>query len=157
VTPEQISLVQSSFEGLGDRQPELVTRFYGELFGRDPALRPLFPADLDGQQARFAAKLAEIVRAIPRLPDLTGLTWALGARHAGYGARAGDYQTVGGSLLAALAATLGDDFDEATRQAWELAYSLVAETMLEGAAGARPPAESAADSAARAGRERHQA
>jgi len=157
VTPEQISLVQSSFQCLGDRRPELVRRFYEELFGRDPALRPLFPADLDGQRARFAAKLAEIVRAIPRLNDLTGLTRALGARHAGYGARAGDYQTVGRSLVAALAATLGDDFDAATRQAWELAYSLIAEIMLEGAAAARPSAESPAESPARAGPGGHQA
>lgn len=63
---------------------------------------------------------------------------ALGARHSGYGARAADYQTLGGALLAALAATLGDEpgdgFDMATRQAWELADNLVAETMLEGAA-----------------------
>jgi hypothetical protein len=45
---------------------------------------------------------------------------------------------VGSSLLAALTVALGDDFDAATRQAWELAYSLVAETMLEGAAATRP-------------------
>jgi hemoglobin-like flavoprotein len=140
VTPEQIGLVQLSFESLGERLPEVMTRFYDDLFGRDPALRPLFPADLAGQRARFAAKLAEIVRAIPRLDELTALTRALGARHAGYGARARDYQTFGSALLGALAATLGEDFDAATRQAWELAYSLVAETMLEGAAG---PAASA--------------
>ena len=41
-------------------------------------------------------------------------------------------------LLAALAAVLGDRFDAATREAWALAYNLVAETMLEGAASARP-------------------
>jgi hypothetical protein len=32
---------------------------------------------------------------------------------------------------------LGDDFDSPTRQAWALAYSLIAETMLEGAASAQ--------------------
>lgn len=30
------------------------------------------------------------------------------------------------------------DHDKLSRQAWELAYNLVAETMLEGAAAARP-------------------
>lgn len=138
MTPEQISLVQSSFDRLGPELPAMTARFYTELFARDPALRPLFTTDMAEQQPRFAAKLTEIVRSIPRLDDLLTHTRALGARHAGYGVRAGDYQTVGDALLAALAATLGDSFDPPTRQAWELAYNLVAEIMLEGAAAARP-------------------
>ncbi len=138
MTPEQITLVQSSFQRLGPRLPAMATRFYQELFGRDPALRPLFTTDLASQEAKFADKLTEIVRAMPRLDDLLGHTRALGARHAGYGVRAGDYQTVGAALLDAFAAVLGDSFDPPTRQAWTLAYNLVAETMLEGAASARP-------------------
>ena len=138
MTPEQITLVQSSFERLGADLPTMATRFYQELFGRDPALRPLFTTDLAKQEVRFAEKLTEIVRAMPRLDELLTHTRALGARHAGYGVRAADYQTLGGALLAALAAELGDSFDAPTREAWALAYNLVAETMLEGAAAARP-------------------
>jgi hypothetical protein len=59
-------------------------------------------------------------------------------RDAGYGVRATDCQTLGNALLAALAATLGDSFDPCTREAWTLACNLVAETMREGAAAARP-------------------
>ena len=44
---------------------------------------------------------------------------------------------LGDALLAALAAVLGDGFDEATREAWKVAYNLVAETVLDGAATAR--------------------
>lgn len=137
MTPEQISLVQSSFGRLGPRLPDLTTWFYEELFGRDPGLRRLFPADMAKQKILFGQKLTEIVRAMPRLGDLVGYTHVLGARHAGYGARAADYQAVGSALLAALATTLGDEWDAATGQAWELAYNLVAETMLEGAAASR--------------------
>jgi hypothetical protein len=79
----------------------------------------------------------------PRAATVTH-TRALGARHTGYGVRATHYQTLGDALLAALAAILGDTFDAPTRQAWTLAYNLVAETMLEGAAAARP-GPSAAD------------
>lgn len=138
MTPEQITVVQSSFERLGPELPTLATRFYQELFGRDPSLRPLFTTDLALQKVRFAEKLGEIVRAMPRLDELLGHTRALGARHAGYGVRAVDYRTVGEALQAALAAVLGDSFDAATREAWDIAYNLVAETMLEGAASARP-------------------
>jgi len=137
MTPEQIGLVQSSFARLGP-DPALATRFYQELFGRDPALRALFTTDLALQKVRFAEKLSEIVHAMPRLDELLGHTRALGARHAGYGVRAADYRTVGEALLAALAAVLGDSFDAPTREAWATAYNLVAETMLEGAAAARP-------------------
>ena len=138
MTPEQITLVQSSFERVGPDLPALATRFYQELFGRDPALRPLFTTDMARQKVRFAEKLTEIVRAFPRLDELLAHTRALGARHVDYGVRVADYQTVGEALVAALAAILGDSFDTQTREAWLIAYNLVAETMLEGAASARP-------------------
>jgi hemoglobin-like flavoprotein len=138
VTPEQITLVQSSFERLGTQLPAMATRFYRELFARDPALRPLFTTPLAEQEVRFAEKLTEIVQAMPRLDELLTHTRALGARHVAYGVRAADYRTLGDALLAALAAVLGDSFDARTREAWALAYNLVAETMLEGAAAARP-------------------
>jgi hemoglobin-like flavoprotein len=138
MTPEQITLVQSSFQRLGPRLPAMATRFYQELFARDPALRPLFTTPMAEQEVKFAEKLTEIVRAMPSLDELLIHTRALGARHVAYGVRAADYQTLGDALLAALAAILGDSFDAATREAWALAYNLVAETMLEGAAAARP-------------------
>ena len=138
MTPEQITLVQSSFQRLGPRLPAMATRFYQELFARDPALRPLFTTPMELQKVKFAEKLTEIVRAFPRLDELLAHTRALGARHVGYGVRTADYRTLGDALLAALAAILGDSFDAPTREAWTLAYNLVAETMLEGAAAARP-------------------
>ena len=138
MTPEQITLVQSSFTRLGPDLPAVTARFYQELFQRDPALRPLFTTDMAEQRVKFAQKLTEIVQSIPRLDQLLVHTRALGARHVGYGVRATDYQTVGDSLIAAIAAVLGEEFDAATREAWILAFNIVAETMLEGAAAARP-------------------
>ena len=138
MTPEQITVVQSSFDRLGPQLPILATRFYQELFARNPALRSLFTTDMAEQKVRFSRKLSEIVWAMPRLAELLTHTRALGARHVGYGVRVADYRTVGDALFAALAAVLGDSFDTPTREAWILAYNLVAETMLEGAAAARP-------------------
>ena len=138
MTPEQITLVQTSYQRVGPRLPDLASRFYIELFRRDPALRPLFTTEPAEQEVRFARKLTELVEAIPSLDELLAHTQALGARHVGYGVRAADYQTVGAALLDALAAVLSDDFDPETRQAWAVAYNLMAETMLDGAASARP-------------------
>ena len=137
MTPEQITLVQSSFASLGPDLPTMATRFYEKLFGRDPALRDLFTIELAEQEVKFAEKLTEIVRAISNLEELLVQTRALGARHAGYGVRAAAYDTVGAALFDALAAVLGEAFDGPTREAWAVAYSLVAETMLQGAATAR--------------------
>ena len=138
MTPEQITLVQSSFERLGPDLPAMTALFYQELFQRDPSLRPLFTTDMGEQRVKFAQKLTEIVRSMPRLGELLVHTRALGARHVGYGVRATDYQTVGDSLIAAITAVLGDEFGAETREAWVLAFNIVAETMLEGAAAARP-------------------
>jgi len=137
MTPEQIALVQVSFERIGPDLPAMTRRFYQELFSRDPSLRPLFTTDPAVQEVRFAEKLTEIVRTMPRLGDLLDVTRELGARHVGYGVRVPYYQTVADALLAALAAALGDAFDQATREAWVVGYNLVAETMLEGAAWER--------------------
>ena len=137
MTPEQISLVQTSFDRLSSDLPALTTRFYEDLFEKDPTLRSLFPADLEEQKMRFAEKLTEIVRAISDLEGLLDQTRALGARHAGYAVRASHYPTVGEALLEALAGVSGGRFDPETRDAWTMAYSLVAETMLEGATAAR--------------------
>jgi hemoglobin-like flavoprotein len=137
MTPEQITLVQTSYQSAGPQLPALAARFYQELFRRDPSLRPLFTTDMAEQQVRFTRKLTELVDAIPRLGELLGHTRALGARHVGYGVHAADYQTVGEALLDALAAVLGDRFGPETRQAWVVAYNLMAETMLDGAASAR--------------------
>ena len=137
MTPEQLALVQSSYQRLGARLPAMASRFYQELFRRDPALRPLFTTDMAEQQVKFARKLTELVQAMPNLDELLVHTRALGARHVGYGVRAADYQTLGAALLDALAAVLGDSFDAPTRQAWDTAFNLMAETMLEGAASAQ--------------------
>jgi len=134
MTPEQITLVQSSYDRVGPDLPALATAFYAELFAREPGLRKLFTTDLEVQKVRFAEKLTEIVRSIPRLDDLLGHTRALGYRHVDYGVHVADYATVGDALLGALSSVLGDDLDPPTREAWATAYNLIAETMLQGAA-----------------------
>ena len=90
MTPEQITLVQTSFQELGPQLPAMASRFYQELFARGPALRPLFTIPLALQEVKFAEKLTEIVRAMPRLNELLAHTRALGARHVGYGVRTSD-------------------------------------------------------------------
>ena len=60
----------------------------------------------------------------------------LGARHADYGVKAHHYELVREALLDALADVLDDTWDSQARDAWGKAYDLVAETMMQGGAGA---------------------
>ena len=54
---------------------------------------------------------------------------ALGARHAGYGVREKDYDTVGRALIWTLRKGLGDDFTPETEAAWVEVYTALAGVM----------------------------
>ena len=93
----------------------------------------MFTTDPAVQRARFATELATLVRSIQELDTFCSRAEALGARHHGYGARAGHYRLMGDALMATLAAALGDGWTGDVEEAWTLAYNLTAEAMLTGA------------------------
>src|SRR5690242_1837633 len=84
MTPEQIELVQSSLQELGDGDL-VVRRFYDRVFGLAPDTRSLFPDDLDLLRTSFLATLSELDASLDELPDMALQSRALGARHRGYG------------------------------------------------------------------------
>jgi nitric oxide dioxygenase len=131
MTPEQIALVESTLASI---DLEAVTAdFYFRAFNADSELSAMFTTDPAVQRSRFAAELAVIVASIRRLDEFREETNALGRRHHGYGVRAGHYRIMGDALLAALAAALGDGWDDETEEAWRMAFNLTAESMMEGA------------------------
>jgi hemoglobin-like flavoprotein len=131
VTPRQIALVETSLDHVD--LDVLVKAFYDRAFAADPGLAEMFTADPAVQRARFAAELTEIVRSIRSIDTFGPAARALGARHRGYGVRAGHYRLMGGALLDALAEVSGDGWTPELAEAWTLAYNLIAETMLTGA------------------------
>lgn len=135
---EQIKLVQATFN---DIQPIAVTAaelFYGRLFTLDPALRPLFKGDLAHQGRMLMWMLNSTVKGLTDLDALVPVLRKLGARHVGYGVRDEHYATVGSALLWTLEKGLGDKFTPAVRNAWSVAYDLLATTMQAGAHEATP-------------------
>jgi hemoglobin-like flavoprotein len=141
VTPEQVRLVQSSFAELAPHAADLAARFYDELFERRPALRGMFSTDPAAQEALFAAELGTIVHSISSFDGFAARTRDLGARHVAYGVTYEHYAPTGEALLAALGGTLGPLFAGDLREAWRLAFDLVAETMMQGAAEVYPRGE----------------
>ena len=121
----------------------MATAFYDRLFAIDPALRPLFPADLGGQRAKLMQMLAAAVQGLGDVPALLPVVAALGRRHAGYGVRPAHYATVGQALMDTLRNGLGTDFTPPLALAWSAVYTALAGAMQAGA-DASPPARLAA-------------
>ena len=124
------SLIRRSFDQIAPVAEDTAALFYGTLFAQSPELRPLFKGDLASQGRRLMEMIGAAVRLLDQPPSLLPVLAQLGARHAGYGVEPGDYRKVGQALMATLSQTLGDDFDDATREAWGAMYALVSETMI---------------------------
>jgi nitric oxide dioxygenase len=138
MTPYQITLVRTTFSEILLIADPAAALFYTRLFELDPALRPMFPANLEEQGRKVIQVLAFVVHGLDNLEVLAPALRAIGRRHAGYGARPEYYETVASALLYALELGLGEAFTPDVRDAWTAAYGLLAETMLAGAADPLP-------------------
>jgi hemoglobin-like flavoprotein len=134
MTPEQITLVESTIERAWDELTTLADDFYARLFEAEPRLCDLFTSDPAEQHRKFAEQLDAISCLMHDCDAFTANLGELGSRHDGYGVRPRDYALAGPPLLAALAAMLGDDWTSEVETAWLRAYNLTVEAMMAGAA-----------------------
>ena len=132
----QVDLVQSSFAKVQPISDAAAQMFYDRLFELDPTLRPMFTSDLREQGKKLMSMLAMVVSNLRHLDRIVPGVRALGERHVHYGVRDEHYATVGSALLWTLERGLGSFFTEDVREAWAAAFSLVAVTMRDAAAGA---------------------
>lgn len=145
MTPEQIHLVQQSWERLQPARTAAAELFYGRLFELAPDTRPLFRRDLHAQGAMLMSTLDLVVRSLSRLADVLPAAAALARRHVDYGVQPAHYERVGSALLWTLEQALGHDFTPALRAAWSSAYTTLADAMKAAAwpADAAPAAHAA--------------
>ena len=115
---------------------QLTATFYALLFERHPALRRLFPARMEQQQARLAGTLAWIVTHLDRRDEILPAVRELGRRHADYGASPEHYPLVRDTLLDAMSRTAGPDWDENLAADWRLSIDLITRHMQAAAAAA---------------------
>ncbi|WP_118134132.1 globin family protein [Oceanicella sp. SM1341] len=132
MTPDQIALVQQSFERISPQAEAAGGVFYDRVFELAPQVRPLFPDDMAGQKMKLIQMLAIAVNGLTDLPRILPAVTALGRRHAVYGVEEAHYAVVGRALLDTLQDMLGDSFTPETRAAWTEAYDLLAGVMIEG-------------------------
>lgn len=133
LTPQQIDLVETTFEAVAKIKEQAADLFYNRLFELDPALRPLFRGDMKDQGRKLMATLGVAVSSLRNLEKIIPTVQALGANHATYGVKESDYQTVAAALLWTLEQGLGAAFTPAVKEAWTATYTILAGVMIEAA------------------------
>lgn len=134
MTPNQIALVQSSWQKVVPIKAKAAELFYARLFEMDPGLKPLFKGDIVEQGRKLTAMINTVVMKLDQLGDIVPAVQDLGRRHVDYGVRDEHYATVGAALLWTLGAGLGDAFTDEVKEAWTEAYTILAGAMKAAAA-----------------------
>jgi nitric oxide dioxygenase len=129
MSPQQIDLVQASWQRLKPLQATVAELFYGRLFEIAPDTRPLFRRDIHAQGAMLMKTLDVVVGSLHELPAVLPVAAQLAQRHVGYGVRPAHYDSVGSALLWTLEQALGADFTPALRDSWAGAYGALAGAM----------------------------
>jgi hemoglobin-like flavoprotein len=125
----QVDLVRASFARLPQDAEAVGMLFYAVLFKIDPELRPLFKGDLKRQSALLVTMIATAVDNLDRFDLVITAVQELGRRHARYGVKDMDYDTVETALLLTLAQALGSEFTPEVRRAWIACYRTLTEVM----------------------------
>jgi len=100
----QQHLVRASFAKVAPIADTAAAMFYERLFATDPTLRPLFKGDMVVQGRLLMTMIETAVENVHQLDQILPAVRDLGRRHAGYGVKAADYDTVVGALLGTLGA-----------------------------------------------------
>jgi hemoglobin-like flavoprotein len=129
MTPQQVELVQSSFQKVVPIAATAADLFYDRLFEIAPETRALFPPDLSEQKTKLVAMLATAVGNLHQLETILPAVKELGQRHKGYGVTTAHYAPVGAALLWTLEKGLGPAFTPEVKAAWTETYTALAGVM----------------------------
>jgi hemoglobin-like flavoprotein len=139
MTPDQIAIVQESFQKVAAIADQAAEIFDRNLFELDPRLKRLFHSDMQEQGRKLMHIIGVAVHGLKNPETLLPAVQALGRRHGEYGVEAKDYETVGKALLLTLKQGLGADFTPQVREAWSATYELLS-TVMKQAAYSKPQA-----------------
>ena len=135
---ETLAVLRGSLAQLIASKVDVAEIFYRRLFELAPGVRSLFKPDLSEQRKKLITALVQIVAWADQPQQLTGYLQRMGARHTGYGTLPEHYDVVGAVLLWTFDRALGPEFTPTVREAWTIAYKLVATIMREGAVATSP-------------------
>ena len=135
MTKEEIILIKRTWKLFREIDPEVVgDTFYSKLFLDNPAIRKMFPKDMNQQYQKIIDMLSTVVARLDHLEDLSGEIAAMGRRHVSYGVKPAQYQKVGEALLWTLEQGLGSDFTPEVKTAWSKCYATLSNAMITASA-----------------------
>lgn len=133
---DALAILQAAIDPALDSD-ELIRQFYTRWFAIDPAVRDLFPPDLDSQQAAFAKAMhwvfGELVAQRAQAP--VAFLAQLGRDHRKYGVTGGHYDTMRRAWYSTMRSHLIDSWSDAVDDAAHQSINLITGVM-SGAADA---------------------
>jgi hemoglobin-like flavoprotein len=135
MTPDDVELVQSTFEQVRPISQEAAGMFYGRLFEIAPEVKPLFKGDMTEQGRKLMATLAVVVGSLHSLPTILPAASTLAKKHVEYGVKPSHYAAVGAALLWTLERGLGTAWTPEIANAWTSAYATLSNFMIGEAYG----------------------
>jgi hemoglobin-like flavoprotein len=133
MTPEQIELVQTSFDSIWPVRRKFGNLFYSRFFELAPDARPLFPDDMERQHLKLMDMIAAIVGAIDRRELFHSLISHTGRQHAQFGVRLSHYAAFREALIWSLGEQFSAAFTPEVKQAWLTLYDAVQGEMVRAA------------------------
>lgn len=133
MTPQQITLVKTTWAQVVPIKEKAAELFYGKLFELDPAVKPLFKDNIVEQGKKLMMAINTVVNSLDKIETMVPIIQDMGRRHAGYGVKSQHYDTVGAALIWTLDAGLGPAFTPEVKEAWVGAYTLLATVMKDAA------------------------
>jgi hemoglobin-like flavoprotein len=122
--------LQASFVSFAREPDAFAARFYERLFGKYPALRPMFPADMTNQRKKLVGTLEQVVRLLEVPAGSRAVIEHLGREHARVGARREHYPLVVAELLGAMADHAGPAWSAELESDWRQMLELLSLGMI---------------------------
>ena len=130
MTPDQISLIKSTWEKVVPISQTAGELFYDRLYELDPALDTLlFTSDHVDQIKKLMSVLDRIINNLDEPEAVIPLLQELGKKNIGYGVIESDYVNATQALLWTLEHGLGDSFTTEVQAAWFEVFELIASVM----------------------------
>ena len=135
ITSKQIELVQQSWQIIVSRDMQTTGRiFYNCLFELAPEVKPMFRrASVNEQSAKFLSMINYFIMNLNNPQDAVGAISILAKQHVTYGVQEEQYTLIGRALLWTLQTTFTDKWNNELKQAWIIAYTMLAEAMMKAA------------------------
>jgi hemoglobin-like flavoprotein len=128
-TKEEIKLIQYSFTTLTVKSKHVGEKFYTRLFEANPGFAHLFKGDMKEQAGALMRMVKTVVEGLNHPEVIVPAIQDLGRRHNEYGVTPEQYKIFGDCLVQCIEEDLGNDFNGATKKAWQKLYSVLAEEM----------------------------